>query len=159
MKGSLKNMNDNKKTPRTYRFNKDTIMKLNLLRDKELQMQKEGLGVAKEMTEIVEAAIDLYYTTYLDQDAGDDYMRRITSVVENTLYQYFNQYDLIFTKLLQTAFFNKEAELTILKLLNSIKFIERPRTDEELQHFISGKESIYESYILEKIKSNNDGDE
>lgn len=146
------------KRNKTFRMNDDVIKKLEVLEQSELQKHELGLPYLK-LTEIVEAAIDLYYTTYLDQDAGDEYMRRITSVVENTLYQYFNQYDLIFTKLLQTAFFNKEAELTILKLLNSIKFIERPRTDEELKHFISGKESIYESYILEKIKSNNDGDE
>lgn len=138
------------KRNKTFRMNDDVIKKLEVLEQSELQKHELGLPYLK-LTEIVEAAIDLYYTTYLDQDAGDDYMRRITSVVENSLSQYFNQYDVVLTKLLQTALFNKEAGLTTLKLLNRLKFIERPQSDKELRAFISEMGSVYEAYISDKI--------
>lgn len=142
------------KKNKTFRMNDDAIKKLELLEQAELKKNKIGLPYLK-MTEIVEAAIDLYYTTYLDQDAGDDYIRRISTVVENSLNQYFTQYDIVLDKLLQTALFNKEAELTILKLLNKSKCITRPESDRDLKDFISVMGSVYEKYINDKIFDKN----
>lgn len=138
------------KKSKTFRLNEDVYQKLIDLENAEKLKRKRGLS-SKTMTDIVEEAISSYHIAYLDQNSGDDYMRRITSVVENLLSQYFNQYDVVLTKLLQTALFNKEAGLTTLKLLNRLKFIERPKSDKELRAFISEMGSVYEAYILDKI--------
>ena len=107
-----------RKRSKTFRINEDTFNKLAILEQKEKEKDNQGLK-ALTLTEIVEAAIDLYYTTYLDQDAGDEYMRRITTVIQSSLDQYFNNYDLLFNNLLENTNSNKEALKMLLRVLRN----------------------------------------
>ena len=121
-----------KKTAKTYRFNDETILKLQELDKLETEKKERGMWY-RNSTQVVEEAISKYYELVFSKEEAEADERRLLK------------------KMCNDISINQEALWTILKLLNRLKFIERPKSDVELKKFISDIESIYKKPIDDKV--------
>ena len=121
-----------KKTAKTYRFNDVTISKLRELENLETEKKERGLRCLNS-TELVEEAISKYHELVFSKVEDEEDEKRLLKKIREEL------------------LINQEALWTVLKLLNRLKFIERPKSDEELKAFISDMGSIYQRFIEKEV--------
>ena len=121
-----------KKTAKTYRFNDVTISKLRELENFETEKKERGLRCLNS-TELVEEAISKYHELVFSKVEDEEDEKRLLKKIYNDIS------------------INQEALWTVLKLLNRLKFIERPKSDEELKAFISDMGSIYQRFIEKEV--------
>ena len=121
-----------KKTAKTYRFNDVTISKLRELENLETEKKERGLSCLNS-TELAEEAISKYHELVFSKVEDEEDEKRLLKKIREEL------------------LINQEALWTVLKLLNRLKFIERPKSDEELKAFISDMGSIYQRFIEKEV--------
>lgn len=121
-----------KKTAKTYRFNDETILKLQELDKLETEKKERGMWY-RNSTQVVEEAISKYYELVFSKEEAEEDERRLLK------------------KMCNDILINQEALWTILKLLNRLKFIERPKSEEELKAFICDMGSIYQRFIEKEV--------
>lgn len=121
-----------KKTAKTYRFNDVTISKLRELENLETEKKERGLSCLNS-TELVEEAISKYHELVFSKVEDEEDEKRLLKKIREEL------------------LINQEALWTVLKLLNRLKFIERPKSEEELKAFISDMGSIYQRFIEKEV--------
>ena len=121
-----------KKTAKTYRFNDVTISKLRELENLETEKKERGLRCLNS-TELVEEAISKNHELFFSKVEDEEDEKRLLKKIRDDL------------------LINQEALWTVLKLLNRLKFIERPKSDEELKAFISDMGSIYQRFIEKEV--------
>ena len=121
-----------KKTAKTYRFNDVTISKLRELENLETEKKERGLSCLNS-TELVEEAISKYHELVFSKVEDEEDEKRLLKKIREEL------------------LINQEALWTVLKLLNRLKFIERPKSEEELKAFVSDMGSIYQRFIEKEV--------
>ena len=121
-----------KKTAKTYRFNDETILKLQELDKLETEKKERGMWY-RNSTQVVEEAISKYHELVFSKVEDEEDEKRLLKKIREEL------------------LINQEALWTVLKLLNRLKFIERPKSDEELKAFISDMGSIYQRFIEKEV--------
>lgn len=138
------------KEKKTYRFNDFTLKKLDLLVGFEKQQAEQYNIKAKNMSEIIEDAINEYYVMKMDNDTGTDYLTRMNLMIQDALKQQNHQRDMTLNHILRYAMMSYEAAVTMLKNFR-LSDEERPKDFEDAKNLVQNLDSIFEDSIFEKV--------
>lgn len=132
------------KTPKSFRLSQKAIDELDIILKIE-STQAHTLGISPaSMTEIIERGINTLYTVLTDQSAGDDYLTRMTSLINNAVQQGMSSHDMAINSIL--------FDLAVVKelLYIQMKVGSYPK-DHQIITEILNKKSVYEPIVEEKI--------
>lgn len=132
----------------SFRLSNSTVIQIQEL----YQMKKNEAETSKAdiptKAEIIESAIAMYYAHEMDRNAGNEYLNRITMVVQDAINQSMDLYDAAFNKILFDSEYNKESLLTLLKALDI------PKDPIVIEDLVLRKKSFYETTLQKKVEQN-----
>lgn len=138
------------KEKKTYRLNDFTLKKLDLLVGFEKQQAEQYNVKAKNMTEIIEDAINEYYVMKMDNDTGTDYLTRMNLMIQDALKQQNLQRDVTLHHILRYTMMAYEASVTMLKIFR-LPDKDRPKNFDDARNLVQNLDSIFEDSIYEKV--------
>ena len=138
------------KEKKTYRLNDFTLKKLDLLVGLEKEQAEQYNVEAKNMTEIIEDAINEYYVMKMDNDTGTDYLTRMNLMIQDALKQQNLQRDVTLHHILRYTMMAYEASVTMLKIFR-LPDKDRPKNFDDARNLVQNLDSIFEDSIYEKV--------